>query len=537
METMRLSRLIEARCLAEPQATAFVQDGRRWSNQAFAESVDQAAAWLRSRGIGRGDAVALWLLNSPQWIALLLALARLGARAIPINTRYRSDEVAYLLGASGARLLITHGQHPRLDALGILAHVTPAAAPGLQEVALLETPADPAPACAWPLRAFGAGAMPPGPEPDGSDPEDVVILFSTSGTTKAPKLVMHTQATLIGHARRCAAVLGLDQPDAVLLAMLPMCGVFGLNSVLAALAGRAVVVIQDVFDAPQAVALMQAERVTHAFGSDEMFRRLAQGAAGPRPFPHARYFGFGAFTSSFGPFARECVERGMPLHGLYGSSEVQALFSAQPGSLPLEERLLGGGRPMAAEQTCLRVRDTQTGALLPDGMPGELEIRSPGNFVGYFGNPQASAQAMHEGYFRTGDLGYLRGDGSFVFMSRLGDAMRLGGHLVNPEEIEEAIKQHEGVEDAHVVSADVDGQPRPVAFVVASPEGSFEPQALLARLRLSVAGFKVPCRVWIVEGFPQTVGVNGLKTSRVLLRKQAEERLAAEQGNDARRAT
>jgi len=529
METMQLSSLVEARLHADPAGTAFLQDERRLTNQDFAALVDQATGWLRNRGIRRGDAVALWLLNSAEWIALLMATARLGAIAIPINTRYRSEEVAYLLGASGARLLLTHGKHPRLDALGILASVSPAAVPMLREVALVNESAAPETfACAWPLSAFESRADQGPGELDGSDPHEVAILFSTSGTTKAPKLVMHPQRTLTGHARLCAAFLGLDRPDAVLLAMLPMCGVFGLNSVLAAMVGGATVIIQDVFDAPQAANLMRSHRVTHAFGSDEMFRRLAECASGEKPFPDARFFGFGAFTSSFGPFARECVERGMPLHGLYGSSEVLAMFAAQPSSLAVEERLLGGGLPMAPADTSIRVRDTATGELLPAGAPGEVEIRAPGNFIGYFSNPEATAEAMRDGYFRTGDLGYLRGDGTFVFVSRLGDAMRLGGHLVNPAEIEEVIKQQDGVEDAHVVAADIEGQPRPVAFVILRPCADFRPETIAPQLRQTVAGFKVPARVWTVDSFPQTPGANGLKTSRVLLRKMAEERIAAE---------
>lgn len=534
MDTMRLSSLLQARLQAHPEETAFVQDGQCVSNAAFAGRVEQASAWLRERGVGPGDAVALWLLNSTEWIVLLLALARLGAITVPINTRYRSEEVAYLLGASGARLLLTQGGHPRLDAAGILADIDPAGVPQLREVVLVNEPAGAAPfPCHWPLSIFAPAAAQVLGQADASDSEKVAILFSTSGTTKAPKLVMHPQRTLVDHARRCAAGLGMDQPDAVLLTMLPMCGVFGLNSVLAALVGGATVVIQDVFDAPQAAALMRAHRVTHAFGSDEMFRRLAQCVPGERPFPDARFFGFGAFTSSFGPFAQECVERGMPLHGLYGSSEVQALFAAQSGSLPVAERLLGGGWPMAGTQADIRVRDTETGERLPVGVPGELEIRAPGNFIGYFRDPGASAAAMPDGFFRSGDLGYLREDGSFVFLSRLGDAMRLGGHLVNPEEIEAAIKQQDGVEDVHVVAADIAGQPRPVAFVIARPDGGFQAEAVIARLRQTVAGFKVPARIWTVDDFPQTAGANGLKTSRVLLRQMAQARIAAEMTDSA----
>jgi fatty-acyl-CoA synthase len=529
MKKTRMSNLVQADSSNTSPAYAFIQNGQSISSIDFTDQVDRTLGWLKERGIQRGDAVALWIVNSVEWIALFAAIAKLGAIAVPVNTRYRSEELAHILASSQARILFTHSSYRRINFLEILSAIDASTLPHLKEVVLVN---DSLPLASgsysWPISILDLSKATPLREPDRSSVEDPVILFSTSGTTKAPKLVMHSQRTLVEHSVGCAISLGLDQSDAVMLAMLPMCGVFGLVGVLAAMAGGARIVIQETFEAEEAVSFMSKHQVTHTFGSDEMYRRISENAEGDIPFPHARFFGFGAFTSNFDECAQACVRRGMPLHGLYGSSEVLALFSAQPTSLQLTERLKGGGRPMSSDDASIRVRNTETGELVPTGESGELEIRSSSNFIGYFNNPMATTEAIHEDHFKTGDLGYLRGDGTFVYESRLGDSMRLGGHLVNPMEIEEVIKRIPTVEDAHVVASEIEGQIRAVAFVIPSHPISFDAEEIIQALRKTVAGFKIPARVWKVDSFPQMQGANGLKTSRAELRKIAQKYISIE---------
>src|SRR5215211_3423743 len=125
------------------------------------------------------------------------------------------------------------------------------------------------------------------------------------------------------------------------------------------------------------------------FGSDEMFRRIAAAVPCHDPFPSARLFGFAAFHPGAAEFARAAWDRRIPLAGLYGSSEVQALFATQPQSLTLEQRIEGGGRP-ASPDAEVRVRDVDSGELLAPGGTGEIEIRAPTNFVGYLNDPAAT---------------------------------------------------------------------------------------------------------------------------------------------------
>jgi fatty-acyl-CoA synthase len=312
--------------------------------------------------------------------------------------------------------------------------------------------------------------------------------------------------------------------------MLPFCGTFGMTGLLAFFAAGAPIHLLDVFDAASALRLLQAERITHSFGSDEMFRRILSLTDAQRPFPDAQVFGFAAFQPGWREFAAAADARGLPLYGLYGSSELQALFSIGRADAPFADRIEGGGWPMSSE-AIVRVRDTETGELVGPGLSGELEIRAPSRFLGYFRNPEATTAATTaDGFFRTGDLGQLRGDGSFIYQTRAGDALRLGGFLVSPGEIEDELKSCTGVGDAQVVGVEINGQARCAAFVIAADKKAVTADALVVRLRERLAGYKVPARIFFVDAFPVTDSANGIKIQRGKLRTMAMERIAAADG-------
>ena len=221
------------------------------------------------------------------------------------------------------------------------------------------------------------------------------------------------------------------------------------------------------------------------------------------------------------------TSRGVPLYGLYGSSEVQALFSIGRASDPFADRIECGGWPMSGE-AIVRVRDSGSGEVAKPGELGEIEISAPSRFVAYFNNPDATADAMTaDGFFRTGDLGRMRGNGSFIYETRAGDAMRLGGFLVAPGEIEDELKSCAGVNDAQVVEVDLEGQARCVAFVIADAAAAPKAEQMTARLRERLAGYKIPARIFVVDAFPVTESANGIKIQRGRLRALAMERIAA----------
>jgi fatty-acyl-CoA synthase len=205
-----------------------------------------------------------------------------------------------------------------------------------------------------------------------------------------------------------------------------------------------------------------------------------------------------------------------------------ALFSMQKPDMPIEERALGGGYPTAGARACVRARDPDSGALCAPGVSGELEIHSQTLFKGYFNNPIATKEAFTEdGFFKTGDLGYVRADGSFVYQSRMGDTMRLGGFLVDPTEIEQVLAEQPEIKSAQVLGIEIIVQLRPVAFVIGSEtqNAPIDTQAILARLSSQLAAFKVPTHLWFIDAFPATASANGDKFQRVKLRELAQNKL------------
>jgi len=510
----------------EPAAApAFLFDGTAVSRAEFSTRVEQTAAWLAAQGVGKGDVVAVWLVNRVEWIALLFAAARLGAVAAAVNTRYRSAEVAHLLRVSGARLMVIEATFRSIDFAAILAEIAKDEVPALQQIAVVGADAIPA---HWPCVRFDAFDQSYPPAPPAQDDIDLpVLLYTTSGTTKGPKLVAHSQRTLATHAASVATALELDPQRHSLLAMLPFCGTFGMTSLLGFIAAGATIHVLDAFEAAPALKILGEHGITHSFGSDEMFRRILALTDAPRPLPKLEVCGFAAFQPGWRELAAEAEARGMKLFGLYGSSEVQALFSVSRGSDAFADRIEGGGWPMSPDAN-VRIRDVETGELAASGVSGEIEISAPSRFLGYFNNPEATREAITaDGFFRTGDIGRLRGDGSFVYETRAGDAMRLGGFLVAPGEIEDELKSCAGVADAQVVAVDLKGQARCAAFVIPAGDPPRQ-EALTAHLRERLAGYKLPARIYVVDAFPVADSANGVKIQRARLRAMAMERIAAE---------
>ncbi len=525
-ESATLSSIMARHLAANPGQIGFVDQGAQITCQEFEHLVRQTCAWLGRHDIRSGDRVAVWLPNRIEWLALFFALMRIGATAVAVNTRYRTAELRYILERSRAKLLVLQSRIHTADFGRILADADVGSLPALEAVAVLGPAGElaatlPKTVHAFELRPNGALV----PKADAS-PDTLAILFTTSGTTKGPKLVMHTQRTLSGHCSDVSRACGFDEPGAKLLAVLPLCGVFGFCSTLGAMRAGACVVIIDHFEEQAAAQLILQHRITHCFGSDDMYRRLLAAQDGDRPFPTARMFGYAAFEAGASQLALQAWSRGVPLTGLYGSSEVQALFALQPHTLPLAERIEGGGRTVSG-QAEVRIRGVDGDGLMPPMQSGEIEIRSPGNFVGYLDNPDATAAAMTpDGFFRTGDIGCLRMDGTFVYQARRGDAMRLSGYLVSPAEIEDVLARIPGVAQVQVVPIQVSGSERCGAFVIRAPECPLTESGITEQAGSRMASFKVPARVWFVDEFPTTQSANGTKIQKARLREMARELLS-----------
>ena len=498
-----------------PHAPAFIHGEHAISFAELSDSAARAAQGLADLGVGPGDRVALWLPNVPAYPILYFACARLGAIAVAVNTRYRAVEVADIVGRSGATVLACAPGFRGIDFLSILGEIDPAALDRLGAVVtVVDMPSIVPPAIERrrcvpferllsrpPLGINHAGANAP------------CNIFTTSGTTSAPKFVLHRQGAIATHSQQVARTFGFDAADTLTLSIMPLCGVFGFNQTMATLAAGRPCVLVESYEIEDIARLIERHRPTTMFGSDDMYARLLELVPGERPFPSIKWAGYANFNAALADIAERAETRGLSLVGLYGMSEVQALYARQPLDAPLARRKLGGGVPVSPLAHA-RVQD------------GELECAGPSLMVGYYGDPPATQRALTaDGYIRTGDLAEADGHGGFTFLSRMGDVLRLSGFLVNPLEIETHLQKLDAIEGCQTVAVARPDGVRAVAFVIVKQGATLDEAAAIAHCRQGLANYKVPVRVLPIDDFPKTPSPNGFKIQRTKLREMAEAAL------------
>lgn len=488
------------------------------------------AAGLERIGVRHGDRVAIWLPNIPEWMEAFLACARLGAIVVALNTRFRSREVGDILQRSGTKALVFWPGYKSAPFIDVLADIDAAALERLEALVLYggeaETVRLPASLDGRLTVAYEALGRHGTHGPATVSPEDGCLIYTTSGTTSLPKFALHSHRSLVEHSRDLAAAPGsYGTPGSVGLTLMPLCGAFGMTQALGALAGGATTHLPLAFDPAQSARIIRAHNVTNMAGVDEVFYRLLEQVPENPAFPSLRYVPFGSFNGSAEEFIRKADPRGLRGVGAYGMSEFQGLFSLQPADASPERRATGGGIPVSPRAR-IRVRDPETGALLPHDTPGELEVKAPSMMLGYFGDEKATRAAFTEdGFIRTGDLGTTTADGGLTFISRMNDTLRLSGFLVSPAEIAQHVEEHPSVAECQVVGAHSPDGFRPVAFVVLREGAALDEAALTEHCARSLAKFKVPVRFVPLVEFPATDGPNGRKVQRNVLRAMAQDLL------------
>lgn len=516
-----LTELLEGTAARVPDAVALAGPRRRMSYAHFAEASRRVAEGLAREGVGPGDRVAVWVPNRAEYLVLQFALARLGACTIHVNTRFRPAEVAHLLNRARPTALATAWGFQGVDFPALFAEVAEDARAPLRFVIGLDA-GEAKRVAGLPVLPWEALETAPERARDDAAPDSACLTFTTSGTTSGPKLVLHRQSAIAGHGFDVMRHIGTDAPGAAALIAVPLCGTYGNAAAMSGIAGGAKLVLMDRWNAQAADALIRAEGVTHWHAIDEMIEEVLEIAAG-RPYAPFRITGIAGLRP--GVARLHALAEGLNLApiNLYGSSEMQGLYAYQDPADPVR-RTIGGGRPVNADAQ-VRARDPETGK---PAERGELEFRAPSMFIGYLNDPAATAKAIGpDGFFRSGDLGAVHPDGfGFDFETRMGDALRLAGFLVNPEEIEAFLKRQPGVREAQVVG--VEGGTVAIAFVQPTDGTTLEETTLLEACRRDLARYKVPTRILPIAEFPVTESPNGLKIQRVRLREMAERALRGE---------
>jgi len=507
-----------------------IYEGRTTTYRELDALSRRAAAGLAVQGIGPGDRVAFWLPNTPAYLVLYFACARLGAIAVAVNTRFRAGEVQDVLGRTGAKALLMWPGFRGIDFPGILEEVDPAAIDRL-ELAILYSEDNTVQSAVSGIprtlsydELFDAGTR----DADAAKPELGCNTFTTSGTTKAPKFVLHANESMAVHAAEVALDFGYMDPSTVVQQDMPLCGVFGLTGVLAAIAAARPLVLTSAFDAERTAALMAEHKVTHFDGSDEMIDRLLRAIDRDENLERIGFAGYAIFNSYLDDIVERAERRGLHAVGLWGMSEMQALVTRRNRDDPAEFRKRGGGR-LVSPRAAARVRDPETRELCAEGIAGELEIRGPSRMLQYFGDAASTAETLTEdGFVRTGDLCQMEAGGGFEYLTRMGDVLRLGGFLVSPAEIEAEIQAYPPVAGVQVVSVSMAGVDRPVAFVIAEAGATVEEAPVQAHCAARLAKYKVPAKVVPLDVFPVTESANGIKIQRAKLRQMALDFVAAD---------
>lgn len=538
----RLDHLLDR--AVDPDAVALVErdphsDPPAVTRLTYAElrhEVDTLHRQLADRGLRRGDVVALWLPNWTDLVVWQFALAALGAAALGVNTRYHVHEVAHLLRRARPACVAVPHAFLGLDFAGQLRRAVADVAddrqpPPTPQVAVLRPAFDGADLAAFDVGGGVWSPASPGPEPPAAsagsaDPDDLACVFTTSGSTSAPKLAAHDQHSVAHHSQRVAERFDVRPGDAV-LCVLPLSGVFGFTPAFAALAAGAACVLVPVFRPADAVRAMHDHDVTHLVGGDDLFGRLKDAWEHDSvPLSSWRRGGIADFVGRTHEILSWAEQHaGARVCGVYGSSELFALTAIWEPDTPIPQRALGGGRLVSPEIE-VRVVAEDTGRELPAGETGELQFRGYNVVREYVGDAAATAAAVtDDGWFRSADLGRLRDDGEgLVYVCRAGDALRLRGFLVNPAEIEEFLASHDDVAVAQVVGVTgSDGADLAVAFVTLRSDAACGEEELMAWCRAHLAAFKVPARVVVIDEFPTTAGTNGTKIQKAVLRRWADE--------------
>jgi fatty-acyl-CoA synthase len=466
-----------------PAAEAVLAARGRLTFRALADRSAAVARGLAARGVGPGTHVGLLAPNCPEWLVIAFALWRCGAVLVPISTLYRPRELHHAIGLADVELLISVRRFLNHD---YVAMVGDALCAPLREVVWLDLPPTAAAVDLGALlrdvsAAETAPALP-------VDPAAPAAIFFTSGTMALPKGVVHSQRGLLQAASENAAVLGLT-PDDRTWGYLPFFFAGGLVSVaLATLVAGGGVVLQEVFEPGETLGLLERERVTVFFA----WPHQAEALVAHPDFPHTRL----ALQKGVGANTKWADRIYPPDHhavGSYGMTETPPICTAWPWDAPLERRRTSHGPPVGSRE--LRICDPATGTPLPPGTEGEICVRGPTLFLGYYKEDPATTFDP-DGYFHTGDLGRVDEVGALHFIGRLKDVIKSAGVNIAAAEIEAVLLAHPAVAAAHAVGVPDERRGEDVAaFVVL--KAAVTTEQLLAHCRDALATYKVPRHLWI----------------------------------------
>jgi fatty-acyl-CoA synthase len=518
-----------------PDREGLVFDASRYTFGEVAARIDEAARRLIAAGVGHGEHVALWLNNSDDWIFIAFAVQKIGAVLVPINTRFRSRDLAYVLAQSDSAFLLTHDKSGPVDYAGMVreAVALPVSGdcvrdpryPRLRRVIVLgESPqagtvdwtslAEPGARVSADDLAIRARSV---------DPAATAFIVYTSGTTGFPKGVVRTHE-LIANVEQRALQMTITSNDTI-LNYLPLFHAFGLSEgAWMSLVTGARQILTRSFDPEESLDLIERERATVIHGFEAHMKGLGEAQqARPRDLGSLRTGIFAAGMLSATPVVRRGMQALAPLKNLSGFGMTETWLGVALSSLDDDEahRSEASGWPGPGYE--LRIVDDGSGDVLGPGVAGELQVRGRWVMKDYYKKPAETAAAFTEdGWFHTGDAAMWLPDGCLRFLGRYKDMLKVGGENVDPMETEGLLLEHPAVQQAAVVGLPDErlGEVA-VAYIQCRVETMIDAEDVLGHCRGKVASFKLPRHVVFVEVFPMT---ESGKIKKAELRADARKR-------------
>jgi fatty-acyl-CoA synthase len=490
---------------------------RRWTYTELAADVDALALGLLEMGIAKGDRVGIWAPNCAEWILTQYATAKIGAILVNINPAYRTRELEFVLNQSGSTLLVAAEKLKTSDYAGMIAEVRPRC-PALATVVLLGSPQ-------WQAlletgHRLDRGAL----DAIELDTDDPINIQYTSGTTGFPKGATLSHHNILNNGFFVGELCNYTEADRICIPV-PFYHCFGMvmGNLAATSHGACMVIPAPAFDPVATLETVQAERCTSLYGVPTMF--IAELSAPDFTDYDLSSLRTGIMAGSPCPVEvmKQVIER-MSMTEVsicYGMTETSPVSTQTRADDSLDRRVSTVGR--VGPHLEVKVVDPETGRTVPRGAPGELCTRGYSVMLGYWEQPDKTAEAVDAAHWmHTGDLAVMDADGYLAITGRIKDMVIRGGENVYPREIEEFLYTHPDILDAQVIGVpDAKYGEELMVWVRLRPGApALTAESLREFCRGQLAHYKIPRYVHIVDEFPMTV--TG-KVRKVEMRERAVE--------------
>lgn len=497
-----LAEVFAARALEHPERVLLVAGGRSMTYGQADQRSSALAAALHELGVGAGDRIAINLPNWSEWIVTLLAGAKLGATIVPVNPQLNYHELKYQLRHAEVSVAVTAEEYHDQDYLQTFEDLI-TELPDLQYIITVgdeELWYDDRIFQFEDLVSSGEGR--PHPAPSAVADDATLAMLYTSGTMGKPKGVCLSHRTLVETAVRTGEAIEVEPSDRVLVSI-PLFAVFGFSVAIGTMSAGGTLVLQESFDAAEALELIAREQVTVLLGVPTMYHLLMREPAFDLRRLRRPRRAIIAGSSVSEDLVRR-LQRWTDVHIAYGLTETGPTVAITRFTDPEEKRLTTVGRPLPGVE--VKAMDLRTGALHGPEAVGEIAVRGPNVMQGYARMPGETARSFTpEGFFLTGDLGIIDEEGYLRIVGRRKETIQRGGYQIYPREVEDQLRAHPAVDDVCVIGVPHDVLGELVCACIVPVEGAVVTgKEVKDFARDTMADYKIPDLVRFFDVFPMT---------------------------------